>query len=143
MKIEDTDTLQLLTAVIIGESAGEPFIGKLGIACVVRNRKHDQRWPDTWRGVILQPKQFSCFNYLPREGEIPITLKHQFFHHYFSNIWWREIRFAAFGVLYNYYDDITGGANHYFAPELMETPPYWSIDRDPVFVVGGHEFYNL
>lgn len=142
MRIEDVDDLQLVTACILGEAAGENFLGKLSVACVIRNRKHDRRWPDTWREVVLQPKQFSCFNSLPRIGEIPLVFKHRYFTNCFSNIAWREARIAAFGILYNYYRDLTNNANHYFASKLI-APPSWAKDRDPVFVCQGHYFYRL
>ena len=151
MEIEKVDDLDLLTACILGEAAGEPFVGKLAIACVVRNRLEDpDRWNFTteddrlpWREVILQPKQFSCFNHLPREGEIPTTLVHRMFLTYRSERWWREARFAAWGVLHDYYGDITNGANHYVNPKLIDKPPYWIGDNQPCFKVGVHEFYNI
>ena len=143
MKIEKVDDLQLMTAVIIGEAAGESIVGKMAVASVIRNRKHDpKRWYDTWRKVILQPEQFSVFNHLPRSGDIPITFMHRYFMTQFGDIWWRECRFAAWGILHNYYDDITNGSNHYFAPKLADTP-YWVGQNDPCFEVGGHRFYSL
>jgi len=142
MKIEDVDNLQLITACILGEAAGENFLGKLSVACVIRNRKHDQRWPDTWHEVILQPKQFSCFNHLPASGEIPLIMKHQLFTHCWSEMWFKEARLAAWAVLNNFVNDITNSSNHYFAWKLIDVPS-WAKGRDPVFVVGGHQFYKL
>ncbi len=148
MDIEKVNDLQLLIAVIIGEAAGESIVGKMAVACVIRNRKHDlSRWHDTWREVILQKKQFSCFNHLPRSGSIPTTLIHRYFMTQFSELWWRECRIAAWGVLYNFHKDITNGANHYYAPALVDEPPYWvfigGYEAEPCFEVGAHSFYNL
>ncbi len=35
-----------------------------GILHVITNRMADKRWPDTFRDVILQPYQFSSFNFV-------------------------------------------------------------------------------
>jgi N-acetylmuramoyl-L-alanine amidase len=44
------------------EARGEGAAGMLAVMQVVMERVFDQRWPNTVPEVVLQPKQFSCFN---------------------------------------------------------------------------------
>lgn len=123
----------LLIACIRGEAEAEDVIGKIAVACVIRNRVNDKRWPDTYGKVVLQKKQFSCF--LPQYFR-PVILQHEF-----DNIYWRECKFAGFGVYHDYLKDITHGANHYHAHYIDE--PGWAWDKKACFQWGLHVFYRL
>lgn len=130
-QIESASDLDLLIAVIRGEAESEPFIGKLAVACVIRNRVNDRRWPDTYREVILRPKQFSCF----MDG----FFRPGIFRHEENQLWWRECKFAAWGVLHNCVGDITKGANIYWNPDLCKPP--WDMDRIVILdQIGKHKF---
>lgn len=48
----------LLAELIMGEAAGEPFIGKVAVAAVVLNRTRNPRFPNTIAGVIFEPGAF-------------------------------------------------------------------------------------
>jgi len=50
----------LLALCIYGEARGEPLLGKLAVGLVVRNRVQNRQ--STYREIILEPYQFSCFN---------------------------------------------------------------------------------
>ncbi len=144
MIIEDVTDFQLLIAVLVGEASRQPFIGKVAIACVIRNRKNNLlRWPDTWRSVILQPKQFSVFNTLPRSDSIPPSFKQRYFTSRYRDLWWRECRLVAFGAIWDWYGDVTNGATHYFNPTLVKRTPAWAKGHESILVVGEHHFYNL
>src|SRR5690606_10208057 len=43
-------------------ASGEPMYGKVLVCQCVENRVNDPRWPESYRDVILQPRQFSAFN---------------------------------------------------------------------------------
>lgn len=133
LDLQSVDEFDLLVACLRGEAEGEPFMGKLAIACVIRNRVKDKRWPDTYRGVMLQPYQFSCF--LPQYFR-PQTLKHDW-----DKSYWKECNFAAFGVYHDWVRDITGGANHYHA---FGVHPKWADDmeRADINIAGHHIFYK-
>jgi len=133
MDLYKKDEFDLLLACVLGESEGEPLFGKLAVACVVRNRVSDPRWPDNYKDVLLQPKQFSCF--------LPAFLRPEIFKRNYSEPWWRECKFAAFGVYNNWIQDISNGSNHYYAISI--DPPYWAEGRHPVFRMGEHWFYKL
>lgn len=49
----------LLAEVITFEARGEPLKGQVAVAHVVLNRKNDPRWPNSIKGIVHQPKQFS------------------------------------------------------------------------------------
>ena len=132
-RLNKVDELDLLIACIRGETEGEPFIGKLAVACVIRNRLMDARWPDTYHGVMLQKWQFSCF--IPKYFR-ESTLKHEW-----SRTFYRECRYAAFGAYANWVRDITNGANHYRSVDINE--PYWAKGHLPVIEIGRHIFYKL
>jgi len=132
----------LLTALIMGESEAEPILGKIAVAQVVRNRVNDDRWPDDWKEVMLQRYQFSCF--LPQYFR-PETLKHGW-----GSIYWKESKYAAFGVYNGYVRDPVDGANHYLASWLGRDPdwaygkkPKWAESQKPVAEIGQHVFYRL
>lgn len=140
MKIADLTDLELLRGTLRLEAEGEPFIGKIAIVCVIKNRVEDKRWPNTIRGVILQPKQFSCFNNIELDKDLVGKHILTFTECYWSKMWWRECQIAAFGGIYNYYSDITNGANHYHTKTVN---PSWSRDKEPCFEIGNHIFFKL
>lgn len=51
--------LELLAAIIYCEARGESYYGQLAVGAVVLNRVNDPRFPNTIRGVIYSPNQFS------------------------------------------------------------------------------------
>lgn len=132
--LESLDGLELLIACVMGEAEAEPLLGKIAVACVVRNRVNDHRWPNSYKEVLLQRSQFSCF--LPKYFR-PVILKHRF-----KDIYWRECKYAAWGVYFNWVMDVTNGANHYHSVD-MEEPPYWAKGEHPVLRLGSAWFYKL
>ena len=133
MDLQGKHEFDLLLACVLGEAENEPLFGKLGVACIARNRVNDPRWPDNYKDVLLQPYQFSCF--------LSDFLRPEIFNRSYDKSWWREAKFAAFGVYYDWIQDVTQGANHYHAVSI--DPPYWAKDRHPVFRMGEHWFYKL
>lgn len=53
---------KLMAKIVYGESKGEPFLGKVGVASVILNRLYDPDFPKTVEGVIYQKNAFSCIN---------------------------------------------------------------------------------
>ena len=146
MRLADLDDINLLTALLVGEAAGEPFLGKIAVAWVVRNRLTDPRWPNQWRDVMLQKQQFSCFNGLPRDdSDIPQSLMKWLFINHFNDLWWRECKYAAHGVLYHWVGDPTEKSNHYLNPKKLKVLPSWAKDNPDklTMVIGNHDFYRL
>ena len=131
-RLRALEPVDLLRVLVLGEAESESLFGKLAIAQVIRNRMLDRRWPNDWTGVMLQPKQFSCF--LP-EYFRPETLKtHR------EAGWWKDARYASFGVFHGHVADMVEGSNHYC---VSDTDPFWARGRAPVMEVGKHSFYRL
>lgn len=129
----ELNELYLCALCVYREARGEPYEGKFGVACVIRNRTKDAgaRWPTTYRGVVLQPKQFSCFN--PNDSQ--------------SKVWpfsgpdkvWAECVRAAFSVQHTDADNV-GGANHY---HTLSINPHWADPNKLTAIIGNHKFYQL
>jgi len=135
MDLKKHDGIEILNALVVGEADNEPLLGKVAVAQVIKNRMADERWPDAWKEVMLQPWQFSCF--------LPAFLRPEIFEHRWHSLAWRECRFAAFGVYNGYLRDVTKGANHYYNPKLVQKTPKWARGEDPVVEIGQHLFFKL
>ena len=135
MDFEKYDGLELLAALVVGEADSEHLLGKIAVAQVVKNRRADERWPDTWKDVILQPWQFSCL--------LPDFLRPEIFEHRWDSLAWRECKFAALGVYNGYLKDVTNGSNHYYNPRLVPKTPKWARGKDPIAEIGQHLFFKL
>lgn len=61
----------LLAKLVEAEAGSEPYEGKLAVASVVMNRLHNGNYPDTVRGVIYAPGQFSPAGNGSLERETP------------------------------------------------------------------------
>jgi len=48
----------LLSRVVNGEAAAEPYLGKVAVASVILNRTKSDKFPNTLAGVIYQPNAF-------------------------------------------------------------------------------------
>ena len=134
---------ELLRRCMWGEGRGEPPHGMYAIGWTARNRREDsgRRWPNTYRGVILQPKQFSAFN----KGD-PNYQK-------MLNIWRlrKGANLRAWKIACDYaYElchlpdlgrDPTHSANHYH--DISIKPPYWARGKEPTVEIGRLVFYKL
>lgn len=107
----------LLAQLIYSEARGEPFKGKQAVANVVFNRINDDRFPDTVRETIHEPRQFV-------EAAIlhlyPVTDE------------------ALEAIDQALKDDVTGGAFFFWAPQIATNR--WLESRPVLTQIGGHEF---
>ena len=129
-------TLDLLKLLVYLEAQGEPFEGKLAVACIVKNRTKDKRWPNTYKEVMLQPSQFSCFNNM-NEDRYKLFRKPMV---HDLEIIQRECRAASFLVHEGWVRDVTNGANHYYNPE--KCAPSWAEGVN-YKTIGQHRFLKL
>lgn len=128
--------LEVVSKTIKGEAGGELWIGKVAVACVIRNRvRKGGWWGNTWVGVCLKEWQFSCWNpgtesqrELQELSSISISESY------------KECIEAGLYVMDRKSVDVTGGATHYYADYIKE--PYWAKGKEPVMVVGVHRFYK-
>ena len=125
---------KILARAIFGEARGGSEELKIAVAQTILNRVRDNRWPNTLEKVILQPRQFSCFN----ENDLNYP-KVQNPEAYEPEIW-QECLGVAQGVLKGRYRDLANGANHYHTNAVN---PSWSRGEDPVNQIENTLFFNL
>ena len=126
----------LLTLLIYGEARGEDLTGKAAVAWVAMNRS--LMWHKPLKDIILQPKQFSCFNDNDPNLSRLQMLADDFTDNLFHNPVVRECYWVARGVLERWIKDPTGGATHYHAFYIH---PYWAAQMKEVARIDNHIFY--
>lgn len=140
------------TAVIctlLGEAASEPIEGQVAVACVIRNRvQHPRWWGKGWRGVCLQPAQFSCWWENNSNTERVYALAKALMtgqaatgpQSLVSQLDW-----VAAGVMDDLLMDVTQSADHYITRALLLSgkAPVWAKANRSHVRVGAHQFYRL
>lgn len=131
MLLEDQPEDVLIPAVLWAEARGEPTLGKLAIWWVIRNRANQRM--STMKHEILRPLQFSSFNHDdPNRAKILVAyLK--------DAISWAVCEAVA--AIAPTSKDPTGGATHYYNPQVA-SPPWGRGNRDwkERAVIGSHVF---
>lgn len=148
--------VQVLACTLYGEARSEPTEGILAVACVIRNRMKEgaHRWPQTYREVCLQPKQFSVWNDGPEKTngvltnhgrlmELVAALKAGTV----TDERYKECAWIATGVFNDWVRDNVYGADHYHVAKMAERPP-WTKGVIPLnniysFPRSQHLFYKL
>lgn len=119
----------MLALCIWREARGESYRGKLLVGATIRNRVEDQRWPNTYVGVITQRMQFSSFN-LGDPNALKFPLE--------GDAAWSDSLKAADEVLGEAAPLTT--ANHY---HTLSVTPVWSRPDKIVATEGSHVFFQL
>lgn len=117
---------EIVAACLVLEAGGEVDGGMLAVMNVIQNRAKKKRM--TFMEVVLERKQFSCFN-----SGIKLAVIRARVHPKFENALFLVER-ASQGRL----SDITLGADHYYAPKKCS--PIWAKDMVETCVVGRHRF---
>lgn len=138
----EQDEVVLLACCIFGEARNQSTLGKIGVACVVRNRVLTGRFGHGYTGVILRPFQFSSFNGNdPNRAKLMEPLKHE------SAEVWASCYTAAYVVHAGSQPDITQGAVFYYSKPLKSPPMKkdgtcaWGSVASTV-VIGGLSFWR-
>lgn len=118
----------MLSLCVWREARGEGYFGMKAVASVIRNRVADPRWPHNLRDVVLQKRQFSCFN-----ADDPQVTKYPDF----NDVWDECVRACEFSLR----GDPTNGANHYHSTSIA--PPKWADPAKITARIGNHIFYKL
>lgn len=150
MDLSKLDKVTLLALCIWGEARGEPIEAQVGVGCVVRNRVNDPGkdwWGDTYREVLLKPKQFSCFNLNdPNRAKIEHILEEERAADYLG--WVPEMQsqmycqcyWVADGVYEDSIIDNTRGSTHYHSGSIV---PSWAVGKEPRIQLGRLVFYKI
>jgi N-acetylmuramoyl-L-alanine amidase len=137
------DTILGLT--LWGEARSEPIEGIVAVASVIRNRMRDKRWPDTYRGVCLQRRQFSCWRPEggPKNYERMLELAGLYAEKKPpAGTMLEQCAWVALGVTRDALSDRVKGANHYHSAGMTPRPS-WAQPAVPVCQVASHVFYKL
>jgi len=130
--------IELLTGLIIGEAADQPWAGKVGVGLTVQTRVDHPghwHWGRNWREVILASRQFSCFENQKNLARIRRVRKKQ-------TDSWKECAIIAEAIYHRRIDNHIGTPTHY---HRYDCDPTW--DDDPNIMkylgkIGDHLFYN-
>lgn len=117
----------IIAATLILEAGGEDHIySMVAVYEVIRNRAalHNV----TLKEVVLQPRQFSCWNDIPNRLELyNIAKQHS------------KFKQALRIVRENRNTNITHGATMFHAQYIL---PYWHTEFEKTFVIQNHIFYR-
>lgn len=131
-KINPTDR-DILAKTLMAEAGGEGYGGMLAAGAVIDNRRKGGGYGDGWEGVIMKPGQFSAWNgvtgYAGGEGALNMS----------SMSPSEEAYAAADAILTGNYQDPTGGATHYYNPNVAN--PKWGQQAGGDWTtIGNHVF---
>jgi N-acetylmuramoyl-L-alanine amidase len=111
--------LDLLARLVRAEARGESFTGKVAVAEVVLNRVESSQFPDTIKGVVYQPRQFSPVS----NGTINIAAD-------------TESVKAVHEAINN--GTNLNGAIYFYNPSIVNST--WLETRETITAVGNHIF---
>ncbi len=138
-KLDDLSPQTVVALTIFGEARGEPIEGQIAVACVIRNRVKDKRWPDDYAGVCLQRLQFSCWNEHDPTYAAVMRAAEKARHAQYEPAM-LQCMWIAQGVVDNAVLDVVRGANHYHADSIGA--PSWSDKMMLTAKKGHHIFYR-
>ena len=126
--------IDIVARTIYGEARSEGNLGMRAVAHVIRNRVTDKRWRNTFAEVSLRSKQFSCWN----KGNVNYPT--------ITEVTFKDPTFCvayaiAAEVLASESEDLTLGANHYFATSI--DPPQWADPVKETCIIYNHRFFKL
>ena len=113
---------------IYHESRGEPDLGQVAVAHVVRNRVNSTNYPNNICAVIWQSGQFSwTLDGLLDDPDLDNNITRDAF-----------IKAAWIHLIANANKDITNGALFYYAHDKVQ--PNWAVDKKVTAIIGRHTF---
>ena len=118
-----------LAKTIYGEARGESVETMLAVGWVIRNRLQAKRYGNSYKDVVLQPKQFSCWNKDdPNYKVIKGVLK--------GRVWEVCIGVAIVVMQSAEKHNPVIGVRHYYDKSMDSNPPYWAEEGEFMSVYG-------
>lgn len=127
--MEDIDPRNLIAATLVLEAGGEKEAGMRAVASVIYNRAKIKN--KTFTNIILEKKQFSCWN--TRDVKTTIEIAQQ-------NRVWATAKQIAEEMVCGTFSPI-GDWTHYYNPKLCS--PVWGDHLINVAYIGNHKFGKL
>lgn len=124
---------EILALTLQAEAGGEGYDGMLAAGSVIANRAASGKYGEGISGVIMKPGQFSAWNgvtgYAGGEGAIDMDKVRP----------GKSALKAADAILSGDYTDVTGGATHYYNPNVAS--PAWGGNVGSNWTdIGNHRF---
>tara|TARA_R110002110_G_scaffold326301_3_gene538172 strand:+ start:1915 stop:2601 length:687 start_codon:yes stop_codon:yes gene_type:complete len=131
--VGDFSDREILALTLQAEAGGEGYDGMLAAGSVIANRATSGRFGEGISGVIMKPGQFSAWNgvtgYAGGEGAIDMDKIR-------PN---KQALKAADAIISGDYTDVTGGATHYYNPNVAS--PAWGGEVGDNWIdIGNHRF---
>ena len=121
--------LLYLAKTIYGEARGETIETMFAVGWVIRNRLHLKHYGNTYKAVVLQPKQFSCWNKDdPNYRKIKDVIT--------GKPWEVCIGVAIVVMQSTEKHNPIPGVRHFYDKSLDSNPPYWAEDGEYMSVYG-------
>jgi len=125
IELDKHETKCIATA-IYHEARGEPILGQVAVAYVIRNRRYSERYPNSFCGVVYQPYQFTDIKKARPD--------------YNSKAWKVASEIAAYSQI-GLIDDQTEGATMYYNP--AKASPRWNFSKlSLVGTLNNHTFFK-
>lgn len=123
-----------LAQTLWGEARGEDDYGMIAVCCTIINRFNSKKWyaGKTIEETCKKAWQYSCWNNNDPNRPKLLRLKEEDLSREYS-----IIDKVTSGV----YHDITGGATHYYNPEVCKMPE-WAVGKVPCYTHGSHLFFK-
>lgn len=131
--VDKLNDRELLARLLQAEAGSEGPLGMLAVGSVIRNRANARGYGDTIRDVMMKPGQFSPLNSITgyAGGEQGVD---------FDRIKASDTAYAvADMILSGKYDDPTGGATHFYNPDIS-TPSWGRESGGNWMTLGRHIF---
>ena len=124
---------EILALTLQAEAGGEGYDGMLATGSVIANRAASGKYGEGISGVIMKPGQFSAWNgvtgYAGGEGAIDMDKVRPS----------KSALKAADAIISGDYTDVTGGATHYYNPNVAS--PAWGGNVGSNWTdIGNHRF---
>lgn len=133
--VAELDDRELLARLLQAEAGSEGPLGMLAVGSVIRNRANARGYGDTIRDVMMKPGQFSPLNSVTgyAGGEQGVN---------FDRLRPSDTAYAvADMILSGEYDDPTGGATHFYNPDI--STPSWGRESGGEWMTLGRHIFGV
>lgn len=133
--VENLSDRELLARLLQAEAGSEGALGMLAVGSVIANRAKTRGYGDGIRGVMMKRGQFSPLNSVTKHagGEQGVD---------FDRLRASDTAYAvADTILSGEYDDPTGGATHFYNPDI--STPSWGRESGGNWMTIGRHIFGM
>lgn len=117
------------------EAGNQSLHGIKAVASVIDNRKNHPDYPDTYCGVINQPKQFSYT--LLNKPDVE-KLQHKF--HRVETVAYKKVEYVAQDMVQGKFEPVLDSSVRFYATTKIKN--YWTKTKKVSARIGQHVFYK-